>query len=1102
MVLATFPESAVWYIEARDRVGPFGYASEDPQSGGSGVLVCLEHLDDDGNALSPPKLRKYVLTCAHVVLKGGWGEPYHEILCWPSNNRYLRLPPGERAIGEPLQGAYQATISRHSPCGGRAVTNEDERIDANDWVLLEITGFPEIRTAACVRSWKEIRRDIALNVIGFPNGMGSASDLGTAPYVPSLGAVETNSAGPFTLGREAAPGTLALDGNAQTTYGMSGGGLFDAAGNFYGVHRAGYNNARKRISIAISYIRDFLSAYRKIRPAILDAPDNVRPRRIRSNKPRREPNRTDTSNESAEFEQFTELREALSGNGWVHVYGRPLSGKTRLLREIQNKPPARMAVTWVKPYTTDPKLHLASFLDNLETAFGLKLATNSATIDRISSCSDSGWARRSKRPLIIVDCCDTLFSACSPDERTALITLLRDSPASFLTASVEMSPNGEGKRLIRLEGLNPIQARALVGKLLATELKEHGEEIAEFVARKSDLRPGLLHNFVRAVNFSYQTSKGIPDLATVWAQLDDYRIEQLNQIDEELTLVLLIAETLVCVDSDVIEKVFLDSNRPTASGAAKKALQDLHSKEIAPLGTGWRTTILKTASRKHLPAVVDQLIFQWAAKEAQRLREWERLPKTYDEARKLWKPLYNAVRNVVFSDRQVAPDDPWKSWLAAARIVHHFGHWDVIKETLEKLRERGSTRARLEAQLEYVRLLSYSGNHNLAEIKARDLLRSCEEEGFDGLHARALLRLGQVQLATDKVAAHNSLRDAIEVNRVRDFLVGAGFLAELEIHNDDLDKARELLETANRLQDVVSQPWRRIQAHHYRLEATIALAHGQWKEAKDKYTRVAKMAGEWAVDQRLDGWALGGLALCELDGEKAIRHAQEAIEILSKLDSSFQQDIERSKNLIAFLKSPKRPTIFLLGSPAAGKTTQSRRLRRWFNTSVGIPSDTISIDDAQKLAFPKVTPPHPDYSYTEGGALSLHKRETQIPVAYQRLLTEVQERQARRKQIMVVEFAHPSATWVFGQLVSLIDGDNCVVLYLDAPPQTRSRRNEDRRDGPNFIPPNVVYDYASEPGELDQVGLPWNLIQSTGSERETFEQIEKIVTEHLSKWLG
>ena len=76
------------------------------------------------------------------------------------------------------------------------------------------------------------------------------------------------------------------------------------------------------------------------------------------------------------------------------------------------------------------------------------------------------------------------------------------------------------------------------------------------------------------------------------------------------------------------------------------------------LAEGWRATVLKTAQRKHLPAVVDQLIFQWAAKEAHRLREWERLPDKYKEARKLWKPLYNAVRNIVFSDHPVALNDP------------------------------------------------------------------------------------------------------------------------------------------------------------------------------------------------------------------------------------------------------------------------------------------------------------------------------------------------------------------------------------------------------------------------------------------------------------
>lgn len=249
--------SRVWYIEARSCSPGNDFASEDAASMGSGVLVEIEHRD------APRKVLRYLLTCAHVVRRkidgsGDWGGPVHdEILCWRPGQGYTRTYLGKRRCGE-HPDIHGATLSALSPCGGRPDALPDElRVATNDWVLLEISD-PEFQKEGRPLRWSALEDGTLVTIVGYPGGAGLSRHAPGTRIWGSGSLVENLATGPFHQERTPEPGMLSLSGVDETRPGMSGGGLFDAAGALVGLHRAADDMAMQRNAIAITHIRDAL----------------------------------------------------------------------------------------------------------------------------------------------------------------------------------------------------------------------------------------------------------------------------------------------------------------------------------------------------------------------------------------------------------------------------------------------------------------------------------------------------------------------------------------------------------------------------------------------------------------------------------------------------------------------------------------------------------------------------------------------------------------------------------------------------------------------------------------------------------------------------
>ena len=224
---------------------------------GSGVLVEIEHRDE------PRRVRRYLLTCAHVVRRklagsGDWGGPVHdEILCWRPGQGYTRTYKDKRRCGE-HPDIYCGTLSALSPCGGRSDGLPDELRDAtNDWVLLEFED-PAFQKEGRPLRWSEIGDDADVFIVGYPGGAGlTRHAAGTRIWVNGS-IVENLATGPFSQERTPDSGMLSLSGVDETRPGMSGGGIFDKRGSLVGLHRAADDTAMQRNAIAIAHIRDML----------------------------------------------------------------------------------------------------------------------------------------------------------------------------------------------------------------------------------------------------------------------------------------------------------------------------------------------------------------------------------------------------------------------------------------------------------------------------------------------------------------------------------------------------------------------------------------------------------------------------------------------------------------------------------------------------------------------------------------------------------------------------------------------------------------------------------------------------------------------------
>jgi hypothetical protein len=86
-----YPRNVIWYVEARPWSGTPqvpGDAPADPHLAGTAVAVELESFETGSGPGTSSTIKKYLLTCAHVVRQQasngdrGWGPLLEEICCW------------------------------------------------------------------------------------------------------------------------------------------------------------------------------------------------------------------------------------------------------------------------------------------------------------------------------------------------------------------------------------------------------------------------------------------------------------------------------------------------------------------------------------------------------------------------------------------------------------------------------------------------------------------------------------------------------------------------------------------------------------------------------------------------------------------------------------------------------------------------------------------------------------------------------------------------------------------------------------------------------------------------------------------------------------
>lgn len=258
--MVEYPESVVWYIEARPWNGPRGagqlpgFAQVDPVRRGTGVVITLTRPVSDGTR----QPRTYILTCSHVV-RDGEDRLLEDIVCYPPGTGFVRTGENARRCGTfPHAEAQPAKVSRFSPCAG---TIGPRPLDlkasaADDWVLLEIED-PEFYHRPSVRQLAvDPSKSGPFEVVGYPFGAGTIAEKQEAeqsgreyPFWSNGELILPRRFPDFRSAPISVPGMLDYEGPEETRPGMSGGGIFDQSGKLVGIHRSSTDATMKRGAI-------------------------------------------------------------------------------------------------------------------------------------------------------------------------------------------------------------------------------------------------------------------------------------------------------------------------------------------------------------------------------------------------------------------------------------------------------------------------------------------------------------------------------------------------------------------------------------------------------------------------------------------------------------------------------------------------------------------------------------------------------------------------------------------------------------------------------------------------------------------------------------
>lgn len=281
----------VWLIEARNWAAddPRKTVPLDPVNSGSGVVVKVEPIDEQGRPKTDPKTgnrlaRNYLLTCAHVVRHPATGPVVRELVCFESGKGYFRTEPGAREKGE-HPGSLMAQVSKLSPCPHEinSVPAELSGLE-HDWVLLEMIPAPDFLAfqqvpAALDWATAETSKGKPLSIIGYPEGAGARANEHTpgAKYWKTGDIVVPTSVNEFELS-DCTHGLLNYQGNGEPRPGMSGGGVFDSSGQLLGIHQLRSDPSLRNGAIALEHIDQWLRLHRQM--ALVTQPAPVKPGKI------------------------------------------------------------------------------------------------------------------------------------------------------------------------------------------------------------------------------------------------------------------------------------------------------------------------------------------------------------------------------------------------------------------------------------------------------------------------------------------------------------------------------------------------------------------------------------------------------------------------------------------------------------------------------------------------------------------------------------------------------------------------------------------------------------------------------------------------------
>ncbi len=277
------PQDVTWYIEVRPWIAlpgqPPGFAPADPAQMGSAVAIALETLDAQGQPYNPRQIRKYLLTCAHVVRDGQTGPLHEEIFCWPHTRGYTRAEENTRLSGS-FPGVSRAMASPCSPCAAvRGAVAHDAAHGAPDyldWMLLNVVD-PAFQAVNVITTWAEASLGAGYSITGYPGGAGKLADQGRAQFLANGDKVKCIHSTPFQVDEPPSFGTFRVTGAGRTAPGMSGGGAFDNNGALVGLHRASVLSALNCIEIEFNTIVDWLKTHRSMVPVATKQVASVRP---------------------------------------------------------------------------------------------------------------------------------------------------------------------------------------------------------------------------------------------------------------------------------------------------------------------------------------------------------------------------------------------------------------------------------------------------------------------------------------------------------------------------------------------------------------------------------------------------------------------------------------------------------------------------------------------------------------------------------------------------------------------------------------------------------------------------------------------------------